>query len=520
MTRQAAGGSTVSAVWRALVIVAAYFAADSLLNKFALGDGWAIFWPLNGVTIALLIRKPRREWPLLLGAIALGTGAGEFLDDNSLTSTLAQRAFSVFEVAVSAALLPPFTTLDSWLRPRLYPRFAAAVLVGPAVSGLLAAAYFNAFEATPFWSAFNAWALADAMGIAAVLPLALSLISVDLRARRDLRRVAVGAGTLLPAFAMMVVIFITSRYPLIFVLYPLLMLVDWMLGLLGSSLALCAACVLAVFLTEHGYGPFANPVGLGMSRNLAVQVYLGFHLIGFLPISILFLQQRRMDQELRDSLARADRLASLDSLTGVANRRTLDTRLEEQWDLAARNQTPLALLMIDADHFKSFNDRLGHQAGDACLRAIAGAMSGRVSRPADVVARFGGEEFAVLLPDTPLEGARRVGEIIRAAVQQLAIAHPGKPDTAAVDAPPARRHVTVSIGCAALVPPPGARLHVLVELADQALYEAKRSGRDRVCIVDPGADLYGWQPGTAMQKLRARIEAKMAQAPRQQDEHR
>jgi diguanylate cyclase (GGDEF)-like protein len=499
LARQVPGGSAVSATWRALAIAIAYFIADTLLNKLALGDGWAIFWPLNGITIALLIRRPRHEWPLLLAAIALGTGIGEYLDDNTLASAVIQRAFSVFEVALSAALLPPFVTLDSWLRlPRLYPRFAAAVLVGPVASGVLAAAYFNVFDATPFWTGFNGWALADAMGIAAVLPLSLSLSSADLGGLRDLRRLALAGGTLVPAFAIMVLIFVTSRYPLIFVLYPLLMLVDWMLGLLGSSIALCAACVMAVFLTEHGYGPFANPTELGISRNLAVQVYLGFHLIGFLPISILFLQQRRMDQELRDSLARADKLASLDSLTGVANRRTLDTRLDEQWDLAARHQSPLALLMIDADHFKEFNDRLGHQAGDACLRAIAAAMSRRVSRPADVVARFGGEEFAVLLPDTPLEGARHVAEIIRTAVEQLAIAHPGKSDPA---------HVTVSIGCAALVPPPGSGAGVLVELADRALYEAKRSGRDRVCFVDPGADIYAWIPGTAMQKLRARIES-------------
>jgi len=123
-------------------------------------------------------------------------------------------------------------------------------------------------------------------------------------------------------------IFATSQYPLIFVLYPLLMLVDWMLGLFGSSIALCCACVLAVFLTEHGYGPFANTAALGVSRNLAVQLYLGFHLIGFLPISILFLEQRRMDKELRDSLARAAALATLDGLTNVANRRALDSHLE------------------------------------------------------------------------------------------------------------------------------------------------------------------------------------------------
>ena len=100
-------------------------------------------------------------------------------------------------------------------------------------------------------------------------------------------------------------IFATSRYPLIFVLYPLLMLVDWMLGLLGSSVALCGACVLAVFLTEHGLGPFATGTDLGMSRDLALQAYLGFHLVGFLPTSILFLRQRCLHRELRHSLAQA-----------------------------------------------------------------------------------------------------------------------------------------------------------------------------------------------------------------------
>ena len=314
----------------------------------------------------------------------------------------------------------------------------------------------------------------------------------------------ISLGTLVVAIAVMGAIFATSQYPLIFVLYPLLMLVDWMLGLFGSSIALCCACVLAVFLTEHGYGPFANTAALGVSRNLAVQLYLGFHLIGFLPISILFLEQRRMDKELRDSLARAAALATLDGLTNVANRRALDNHLEEQWLLATRAQTSLALLMIDADHFKEFNDRFGHQAGDECLRSIALTLSAQVSRPADLVARFGGEEFAILLPNTPLEGAQHVAEGARAAIAQLAIAHPGaaQPGGDSSTSPP--RHVTVSIGCAALVPRANTQFHRLVELADQALYLAKRGGRDRVCLAD--WDLETWGPGTASRKLRARIE--------------
>jgi diguanylate cyclase (GGDEF)-like protein len=286
------------------------------------------------------------------------------------------------------------------------------------------------------------------------------------------------------------------------------MLVDWMLGLFGSSIALCCACVLSVYLTEHGYGPFANSDSLGMSRNLAVQVYLGFHLIGFLPISILFSEQRRMDRDLRESLARTAALASLDGLTGVANRRTFDTQLEERWRIAAGNQTSLALLMIDADHFKEFNDRLGHQAGDACLRALAGALSQCVSRPGDLVARFGGEEFGILLPNTPPEGARHVAETIRAAICDLGISHPPPPGGSSLEGVSQQRLLTVSIGCVALVPPQGAQFQQFVELADRALYRAKRDGRNCVRLAD--SDLQPWNPGGARKKLLARIEAHRA----------
>jgi diguanylate cyclase (GGDEF)-like protein len=505
LERAAPRSTRHSGLYVALAVAGFYFVADNLLNKIALGDGWQIFWPLNGVTIALLIMRPLRDWPLLLAAVALGTGAGEYVDDNPLDSTIVQRCLSVLEVSLSAWLLPRFVSLESWLRtPGLYPRFAGAVIVGPAVSGALAAAYFHWVDAKPFVAAFNAWALADAMGVAAVLPLVLALRSTQFSVLRSSKRWLVSIGTLAVAIAVMTAIFATSQYPLIFVLYPLLMLVDWLLGLFGSSIALFFACVMAVFLTEHGYGPFANTAGLGVSRNLAVQLYLGFHLIGFLPISILFLEQRRMDKELRDSLARTTVLASLDGLTNVANRRTLDNHLEEQWRLATHGQTPLALLMIDADHFKEFNDRFGHQAGDQCLRAIAVTLRALVTRPGDVVARFGGEEFAILLPGTPLEGARHVAEAIRAAISELSIAHPASAQLANDASTSEARHVTVSIGCAALVPRIGTHFHHLVEVADQALYLAKRGGRNRVCVADPDSE--AWGPGAASKKLRARIE--------------
>ena len=417
-----------------------------------------------------------------------------------------QRSLSVLEVLLSASLLPRFFSLTSWLRlPLLYLRFAGAVVLGPVVSGLLAAAYFHNTDASPFLTSFNSWALADAMGIAATLPLVLALFSVETRSIHGAKQWLKCGGTLAVALALMGAIFVTSRYPLIFVLYPLLMLVDWMLGLLGSSIALCVACVLAVFLTEHGYGPFTNTVGLGVSQNLAVQLYLGFHLLGFLPISILFVEQRRMEKELREALTRTAALASLDGLTGVANRRTLDSHMEQQWQLAARAQLPVALLMIDADHFKQFNDQFGHQAGDECLQVLANTMQKHVSRPSDLVARFGGEEFAVLLPATPLEGAQRVAELIRAAVFELGISRGDSFGTHERGANTPNERMTVSIGCAALVAQASVDVRQLVELSDRALYTAKRMGRNCVCSAESAAD--AWRPGSAIVKLRARVES-------------
>jgi diguanylate cyclase (GGDEF)-like protein/PAS domain S-box-containing protein len=179
-----------------------------------------------------------------------------------------------------------------------------------------------------------------------------------------------------------------------------------------------------------------------------------------------------------EQLARRNRqlaeLAMRDGLTGLHNRRHFDATLQTEYARALRTGRALALLMIDADHFKAYNDINGHPAGDACLRRIAEAVSGALRRPADIAARYGGEEFAVLLPETDCTGARLIAERIRAAVAGLALAH----------AAGACGHMSVSIGVAAhaaqAMPGPG----VLLAEADGALYRAKRGGRDRVCVSD------------------------------------
>ena len=162
----------------------------------------------------------------------------------------------------------------------------------------------------------------------------------------------------------------------------------------------------------------------------------------------------------------------IDGLTGVANRRCFDERLRTEWRRGARDGSPVALLMLDVDHFKRFNDRYGHQAGDDCLRRVASAVKGCLLRPGDMVARYGGEEFACILPGTDFEGALAVGAGIEHVVRGLQIEHADSDVSSAV---------TVSIGVSTALPERDSDPARLLALADAQLYRAKHSGRGRAC---------------------------------------
>ena len=173
-----------------------------------------------------------------------------------------------------------------------------------------------------------------------------------------------------------------------------------------------------------------------------------------------------------------ERLVFIDGLTDVPNRRHFDTRLDEEWRRARRAGGWLAVLMIDIDDFKRFNDQYGHGAGDDCLRRVAMALLGQARRAGDVLARYGGEEFSVVLAETSAAEAAVVAERMRAAVEALGIPHQ-RSEAAPV--------VTVSVGVAACVPPSEGHPEDLLGAADEALYGAKSAGRNRVARHSPPA---------------------------------
>ncbi|MES2299961.1 MAG: diguanylate cyclase [Pseudomonadota bacterium] len=166
-------------------------------------------------------------------------------------------------------------------------------------------------------------------------------------------------------------------------------------------------------------------------------------------------------------------MALMDGLTGVANRRFFDETLAMEWRRAMRSGSHLALVMLDVDFFKRYNDRYGHQAGDECLKLVAGALKANLNRPSDLLARYGGEEFACLLPETDGEGALRTAERLEAVVRALGIAHLGSDLTDVV---------TISLGAAVMLPTAESASAALIGQADAQLYRAKGLGRGRACI--------------------------------------
>ncbi len=199
------------------------------------------------------------------------------------------------------------------------------------------------------------------------------------------------------------------------------------------------------------------------------------------PISPPVVRARvRTHLELKEARDLLEELASIDPLTGIANRRRFDGALDREWRRAFRSGSVLTLGIADVDHFKAFNDRYGHARGDECLRQVARAAAEACGRPSDLVARYGGEEFGLVLPDTDPAGARVLLGTVLTRVEDLALPHEG---SSCAD------HVTLSVGAVSLVPGSADGAHAALERADRLLYEAKAGGRRRAVHRDLGSDV-------------------------------
>ncbi|CEO89910.1 GGDEF domain-containing protein, partial [Syntrophaceticus schinkii] len=181
----------------------------------------------------------------------------------------------------------------------------------------------------------------------------------------------------------------------------------------------------------------------------------------------------RVNKELEEANQKLEKLSQTDSLTGIFNRSVFDRTIRAEWDRCKRHHSPLSLIMVDIDIFKAYNDNYGHQAGDDCIRWVAQSLRACVKRSSDIVARYGGDEFAVILPHVNRDTAVQFADQIRKKVLELAIPHPFSPVSP---------YLTISAGVQTLIPSDELSIEKLIRTADQALYEAKKEHNEVVGI--------------------------------------
>ncbi len=208
---------------------------------------------------------------------------------------------------------------------------------------------------------------------------------------------------------------------------------------------------------------YLDIIGVNQPRHLDQYKKLAERIINICGLAI---ENARHYQTIKD-------LSDTDGLTGIANRRKLEEHLAQEWRRLLRDKKPLTLMMCDIDYFKRYNDLYGHQAGDDCLKAVAAVLTGHSQRSGDLAARYGGEEFTLILPGVDREGAAKLAEKIRQGVEALMLKHEDSPISS---------YVTLSIGVAGKVPAAESTAEKLVAAADQALYQAKAEGRNRVVV--------------------------------------
>jgi len=564
------------------------------------GGGVTILWPTNGFLVGILLCQPKRQWAAYL---ALGSAIDFSVNWSMNPSFWVAFVFTLcntVEVWLAAWMLAPAIAAkpDLTARKQLIVFLGYGVFLAPTATALLASFAQGGGFHWPTLHGFLIWFTADALGMAIVTPLCLAFHEKKPFNGRSRREVA--ALLLLQAAAIMGVC-LQPRFPTLFVLMPLFLLLGLRLGLAGSALGLMLVSIVGGLRVASPQGPMAAVAAITLTeRELVFQLFLAMSMLMVYMVEVVLADSKRLAtglgvserrfrllaeassdiislidlqgtlqyvspalievlgyrpqdvlggsyrdaihpedlagyaavlddmrgggssraveyrcrqagggyvwleanprlyhdprtgepvgfvsvtrdvsvrkaEEERQRLAfqTVEHLASSDALTGIANRRHFDLALEKEWLRAAREQAPLSLLLIDVDRFKLYNDLNGHIMGDECLRDLVAAIRPVVARPSDLLARYGGEEFVVVLPSTDSVGARQLAERIRRAVEDCRIPHPGNAPHVVV---------TLSVGCATLLPVPESAWIHLLEAADQALYRAKADGRNRVQV--------------------------------------
>ena len=440
-------------------------------------EGVATIWLSNGVLFGLLITQPPRRWlAYFIAGLTADTLADMLYRDPFRLAIGVSLANSV-EVILSSLVLTLWfgAPLNLAKRRPLVGFLLFSVVCATLLTSVLGASWTLLFvDAGPRWQLIRTWYLGDLLGMAILAPLIVILqrpAFFSILQRRHLPHTLLVLCA--PAISTTLV-FTHDKDPLIFFMFPALLLVAFRLGFPGTVLNLLLVSLMTIGFTIKGHGPLMLITGPHMllHRIVVAQIFVAVAIFTMFPVAALLEEQEELKQSLAASEHSFRELAHADELTGLRNRRAFNLRLEQAWYEAQTRRQSLALVLLDADLFKQYNDIHGHLVGDECLRSLAKAIAGVVEGGTGTAARFGGEEFAVILPGATKEQARRVAESIRQAAAAQRRPHPCSPFGVQ----------TVSLGVAAFIPAHGQSPTELVFSADQALYAAKVLGRNQVAV--------------------------------------
>jgi diguanylate cyclase (GGDEF)-like protein len=441
------------------------------------GGRVASIWLANGALLGVLLTTRWQRWPAYLLAGYLANFTADWLAGDRAAVAVLLSACNTFEILIAATPLHWYLTDASDLtRRRTFSYFIFyGVLLAPALTALIAAVILKLVAGNEVWPAFSTWYLADALGIALVTPLVLSVRQSELATLFGRTAITKTLSILILTALVTTAVFVQTTYPLLFVLFPVLMWAIFELGFTGTAITIFIAAIIAIVSTIEGRGPMMMIEGLtDAERILFLQITIVTAVMVALPIALILAERERLRAALEKANSVLHSLAMTDGLTGLANRRCFDEMLEREWRRTGRESDALSLLMVDIDHFKMYNDYYGHQSGDECLKAVAQTLMKTSRRSGDFCARYGGEEFSIILPNTDAAKAARIGKAVCAAIEALSIEH----------VKTASGWLTVSVGIASIKPrDSGTDIRSLIESADRALYRAKNEGRNRVTTV-------------------------------------
>lgn len=455
----------------AVVLAISFFVSINLVREFPRS---AQLWLAVGIMGGLLLQAPRRHWVFycLVYALVQAVLYGGY--GYPVQSIIARVAIGVSETVTFALLLSRDRgwvegrddSLGSWMR-----FVAVGLMLVPGLFAIPGALQLILDRGADFLVGFRSWYTSHAMAFGVVVPLMLRVRPSALQALARERRLLEMILWLAAFTTVAVAVFMQSAALPLFLLLPFLIVIVFRTGFVGLAIGMAILTLMTTGMLYTGTGPFFTmaPSSVWWGAAGLAQVFL-LLVFGIMTLIAALLEERQSrERELEQLNERLSVVAATDPLTGIANRRWFDEAIRVEWRRAEPEQAMLALLLIDVDHFKQFNDTYGHAAGDACLRRVAHLVDG-ITRQSDMLfARYGGEEFVLLLTGASADDAADVAERICAAVRREGIAH----------AAGVAGCVTISIGVAMARAESGGQERLIMQ-ADAALYRAKHNGRNRV----------------------------------------